>query len=167
MLKLILERIIVFGLIFALGFAFSSNAGKKYQNLEQNFKNDITQVMDKYNYIEADKSIWDYRFVNGNNEITYEVTINPQQVKVKEIHQKINFTDLVELTQNYELLREIYTDDTVNYAIETEKLYTEFLNTKEEQRFHEYDNKREISIAIENSTDIENTYELNYQIRFF
>ena len=53
MLKLILERIIVFGLIFALGFAFSSNAGKKYQNLEQNFKNDITQVMDKYNYIEG------------------------------------------------------------------------------------------------------------------
>lgn len=167
MLKLVLERIIVYGLIFALGFVLSSKDGEKYQNLEQNFKNDIMQVMNRYNYIEVDKSIWDYRFVNGNNEITYEVTINPQRVKVKEIKQKINFTNLAELNQNYELLKEIYYDDEVNFQTETEKLYMAFLNTKEEQRFHEFDNKREISIAIENSTGIENTYELNYRITIF
>ena len=167
MVKLILERIIVFGLIFSLGFAISSKEGKIYQNNEQNFKNDLTQLMNKYNYVETDKSIWDYRFIKGNNEITYEVTINPQKVKVKKIKIKINFTNLDEIYDDYNVLKEIYSDDVVDFQKETDKLYTEFLNNKEEQRFQEYDDKREIAISINNSSDIENAYELTYIITIF
>lgn len=167
MLKLILERIIVFGLIFSLGFAISSKEGKNYQSVEQNFKSDLVQLMNKYNYVETDKSIWDYRFINGNNEITYEVTKNPQEVKVKKINIKIKFTNLDELNENYKLLKEIYRENEVDFQIETMNLYAEFLNTKEEQRFQEYDNKREIVISVNNSSENDNTYELNYRITIF
>ena len=167
MVKLILERIIVFGLIFSLGFAISSKEGKNYQNNEQNFKNDLTQLMNKYNYVETDKSIWDYRFIKGNNEITYEVTINPQKVKVKKIKIKINFTNLDEIYDDYNVLKEIYSDDVVDFQKETDKLYTEFENTGEKQSFQDLNSKRQIAIWIKKSEDKENVIELNCHITLF
>ncbi len=167
MFRLILEKIIIFSLIFAFTFVVSFKSGQTYQDREQEFKDNIIEIMDKYNYVEDDNLTWDYRFVKDNNEVTYNVDITPKKVKISKIGITINFSNEVDLKEIYNFFNEIYSDDEVNYQTEIEKLYTNLVNNVNDENFKSLNDDRQVTLNVKKATSDEDMYELTCSINFF
>lgn len=177
MKKIILNRIIIYSLLLIFCI-FIANLDNNASTIALNkFTTNLNKIVTKYGYIETKNYLFDkdYKFTQSGNENNFIIlstistnTIKIGQVNIKKFYTNFNYKYGDDMSNSFNLYEEILNKTKVSdYKSKIEDLISKFKSTKENQKFEELNNERQLIITIEKSKDIEKDFIFRYSVTEF
>lgn len=167
MKRIAIEKIIVYILGFMFCFFISLNQGKSSSNAEQEFLNNVSSIMKKYNYVETECPTDDLEYIQNDNSIILSYIKYPKEVQLSTIHAEFNLNYGSDLNSIYSLLSELYDENISIYSNEIQKMIRDYTTTGEEQMWDDLNSNRQLLLGIKNTTSIGKDYKFYYSITAF
>lgn len=167
MKRIAIEKIIIYILGFMFCFFTSLSQGTGSSNFKQEFLNNISSIMQKYNYVETEYITGDLKYVQNDNSIILSYRTSPKNVQLKTVHAEFNLNNESNLNSIYSLLSEIYNENISSYDNEIQKMIRDYTTTGDDQMWDNLNSNRQLVLRIEKTTSTGKDYQLDYSIFVF
>lgn len=167
MKRLLIERVIIYILGFLFCFFTALSQGNKASNVEQDFLNNISTIMNNYNYAKTENITGDLEYIQNDNSIILEYKVYSQKVQTKTIRGEFHLNYANDLNSIYSLLSDLSKENILKYNNEIQKLIKDFNSTGEEQMWQDLNSDRQLTFRIEKTSSVGKDFKLYYSAMIF
>lgn len=171
MKRIIIEKLLIYSIAFVVLYLASASAGTKITKMEDEYRKNIYEVMEEYNYIEQKPyrpSIVDELvFLQGDNRVDIEYYVNEQELILRNLFVVIDLDYSDNLSETYSFLNKLYNEDVTKYDNEIKQMIANYTEKNEEQFFEDLDKDRQLILRINKPKSDEKGFQLYYVINYF